>query len=454
MGDPIASRADVSRLLGRCAFGATSAQLDQWTGQSYSSLVDSLVNVPPVGSATRLPQTDEVIRLKVTQQNDLAGGQQWWLGRMGTTPYPLEERLTLFWHDHFATAVQDQPDAQLVLQQNQTLRTNALGNFRTMCQQITIDAAMLQWLNGDASTATKPNENYGREFFELFSLGTIPQVYTETDIRQSARALTGWTVDATTLQGKFVAARHATDTKTVLGTSVPNQGATEYQAIIDIALAQPVSAKYIAYKLVQQLAYVPTTHDLFNDPDPLVDEVAASLAASNWNLQTAVRTLLMSDNFRSADPAAGHQAVRTPAEIAVHAGKVAGVATNNTSLTGPMARCGQKLLQPPNVGGWPVGRGWLSTTTALARYELAVTVTNIRNGQNANLRTAFPPSTDIDAGGSQWASFMGLAAFEPATLAALQGYVTGRRGQSGSSEAELQTGIFILVVTSPDWEVM
>lgn len=453
MGDLNATRADVSRLLGRVAFGATAAQLDDGTGRPYADLVDSLVNVPTAGSGARLPQPDDASRLAAESNNDLTAGQRWWLKRMKDTLYPLEERLTLFWHDHWATASAGNPSTKLVMRQNETIRLNALGNFRTMCQQMTVDPAMLQWLDGDVSTATRPNENYGREFFELFSLGTIPQAYTEQDIRQSARVLTGWVVDPNTLAAKYVTARHAKDTKTVLGVSIPNLEGEEYKRLIDVTLAQTVASKFVAYKMVQNLAYVPQTEDLLADPDPLVDQVAATLIATDWSLKEAARTLLMSDLFRYADPAAGRQTVRQPAEIVVHGCKAAGVAGDNASLIGPMARCGQRLFQPPNVGGWPVGRKWLSTTTALARYELAVVLTNIRTGQNANLRIVFPPSSDITTGGgAQWAAHMGLASLQPTTLDALRSYVASRKGVG--SEAEIQNGIFILLMTSPDWEVM
>lgn len=455
MGDPIASRADVSRLLGRVAFGATAAQLDDWAGRPYADLVESLVAVPAAGSGARLPQADDAVRLTAESNNDLQLGQRWWLGRMKSTLYPLEERMTLFWHDHWATAVSGAPNAKLVMRQNETLRLNALGDFRTMCQQLTVDPAMLQWLDGNVSTATRPNENYGREFFELFTLGTLsePQAYTETDIRQAARVLTGWIIDANTLQARYVTGRHAKDTKVVLGVTIPNLEAEEYKRLVDVALAQTISSKFVAYKMVQNFAYNPATDDLLSDPDPLVDEVAAALVAGDWNIKSAVRTMLLSDRFRYADPALEQQVVRQPAELVVHGCKAAGVVGDNVSLLGPMFRAGQRLLQPPNVGGWPVGRNWLSNTTALARYELAVVLTNIRNGQNANLRTVFPPSSDITTGGgAQWAAHMGLASLQPTTLSALQSYVASRKGVGG--EAEIQNGIFILLMTSPDWEVM
>ena len=452
MGDPVASRADVARLFGRAAFGASAAQLDQWQGQPYAAVVDHLLDVPD--PATRTVAVDDVNRLAAELGHNLPLAQTWWLRRMQATPWPLEERLVLFWHDHWATSYTPEgPSVMLLMKQNQTLRLHALGNFRAMCEAVTVDPAMLLWLNGSVNTVERPNENYAREFFELFTIGTIPQIYTEADVRESARALTGWNADALGLV-RFNPVRHDTGTKTVLGTTIHDAGDAEYKAIVDVALQQAAAPKFVAYKLVQNFAYLPATRDLFADPDPLVDEVAAAFVSSGWSIRAAVRTLLLSDHFRYASPAAGAQVVRQPAELVVHGAKVAGISADDPSLPRVVAAAGQSLLQPPNVGGWPVGRSWLSTTTAIARYDLAVAAARIRNQTLEALRPVLPPSADVLAGAGAWASHMGLASLHPTTVAALQSYVSGRRGQLGVTEVELQNGILALLMSSPDWEVM
>ena len=200
MGEKYASSGDVARLYGRAAFGATAADLDRWTGKLYVDVVDHLLDVPPLGQR---PAVDDALRIALERGDTLDGGsriiflieqgQQWWLERMRTTPYPLEERMTLFWHDHFATGPTDKGTTLgALIAQNQLLRKHALGDFRTLCEEITLDPAMLFWLDGAFNSAIAPNENYAREFFELFTLGTIPQIYTENDIRESAKAYTGW----------------------------------------------------------------------------------------------------------------------------------------------------------------------------------------------------------------------------------------------------------------------
>lgn len=451
MGETIASRADVARLFGRAAFGATAADLDKWTGQPYASVVSSLVDV--ADPALRLPQVDDAARLlHETQKDTVDKNQLWWLKRMAETPYPLEERMTLFLHDHFATAVLPSgfPDAAMVLHQNQTLRLRSLGNFALLCNELTVDPAMLYWLSGQLNRKGRPNENYGREFFELFTLGTIPQLYTEADIREAARALTGWTVDANR-NPKFTAATHDTGTKTVLGRTITDMGATEYQEVVAAALnfapgGRQVAAHYVAYKLVLSFGYEPLTTDLFANPDPLVDAVAAALAPA-WDLRAAVRTLLLHDGFRSADATLGRQTIRQPVELAVHAAKALGFAANNSQLVSLCSRMNQKLFQPPNVSGWPVGRSWVSPTTMIARYDLGVVAFNLWNALNKYLRTALPASGDL----AGWAARLGLATLSPNTDAALRAYLAA---PGTTSEAERQKGVLTLIMSSPDWMVM
>ena len=285
MGEKYASAGDVARLFGRAAFGATAADLDRWTGKLYADVVDHLVDIPPLAQR---PAVDDVMRLALERGDTLDGGsriifvieqgQQWWLERMRTTPYPLEERMTLFWHDHFATGPTDKGTTLgALIAQNQLLRKHALGDFRTLCEEITLDPAMLFWLDGAFNTSIAPNENYAREFFELFTLGTIPQVYTEKDIRESAKALTGWTVDPFTRIPLFNEGSHTSGNKKVLGRKIEPGGDGEYKQIVDVALDQKVSPHFIAYKLVLNFAYVPQTRDLLRSPGPLIEKVAKTL---------------------------------------------------------------------------------------------------------------------------------------------------------------------------------
>ena len=432
-----ATRDDIARLFGRAAFGATAADLDRWTGKRYADAVSSLVDIP--APAGRRAQADDARRSALVQaganQTDdgaIRPAQKWWLERMRTGAYPLEERMTLFWHGHFATAVRyPYPDVAMILVQNQTFRTHALGNFRDMVRAVTIDPAMMEWLDGARNSIPSPNENYAREFMELFTLGKSPEVFSERDVREAARVLTGWTSNPSLRTVSFNAAGHDTGTKTVLGATFTNAGAAEYEQLVDVALAQDVSPRFLATKLVANFAYAPAAGD------SLVVAVADTLRSTNWDLRAAMRTLLSSDEFRSGDAGAQRLLVRQPAEVMVASAKAFGISLDNDDAALQLRTMGQNLFVPPNVGGFASGTQWLSPSTVVARYGWAATI----GGKNP---AGLPASSDTDG----WAKRVGLGALTTETAAALQAYVAQN---PKLPEANRQAGMLTLLLTSPDW---
>lgn len=436
--------ADVSRLLGRVAFGATAADLDAWTGREYGDLVDFLVD-----SALPVPPPDDAQRVALEWSTDQSfadawPARRWWLERMRTTPAPLLERMTLLWHGHFATAVSIPPFVYDLMEQNQTLRFNALGSFRTLCERITVDPAMLYWLNGFHNAVPKPNENYAREFFELFTLGKRPQVYYERDIREAARAFSGWIIDGNGAAA-FVPSRHDKGSKQILRQTVKNLGDKEYLRVVEIALAQPVSYRFIAWKLVANLCYVPSTTNVLNDPGPLVKKVGETLQKNDWNIAAGVRTLLLDDEFRYASPVHGRQYVRQPVECVVHAAKVFGVNAGDDILLRALEGMGQSLFNPVNVGGWPLGRDWISPVTAIARYDAGLRVAELAS--QSPLAAAWPASADL----AGWTRKLGLAGVSANTANAVNGYL---RRAASANEVHKQIGVLTLLLSSPEWAVM
>jgi uncharacterized protein (DUF1800 family) len=432
-----ATRDEIARLFGRASFGATAADLDAWTGKPYADAVSSLVDIPaPSG---RRPQTDDAQRATLiqggtnqTSDGQVRSAQKWWLERMRNAGYPLEERMTLFWHGHFATGVRNPyPDVAMILVQNQTLRTHALGNFADMVRAITVDPAMMEWLDGARNSIPAPNENYARELMELFTLGKFPQVYSEQDVREAARVLTGWTDNPSFRNVTFNPAGHDAGAKTVLGATIDNAGEAEYQRLIDVLLAQDVAPRFIAMKLVSNFAYAATTSD------SLVVAVADTLRRTNWDLRAAVRTLLLSDEFRLGDTAAQRLLVRQPVEVVVAAAKAFNVSLSNDSTVYLLRAMGQNLFGPPNVGGFPSGMAWLSPSTIVARYDWAA---QIAGKNNSNV----PDSSDYDG----WAKRIGLGALSDETTRVLHDFVLDN---AKWAEAAKQAGVLTLLLTSPDW---
>lgn len=473
----LATREDVSRLLNRVAFGATEADLDKWTGQPYADLVEHLLDVP-TDATQRQPNAGQVLHdadavdtiFSFTGSDDATVH---WLEVMRSTPYPLEERLTFFLHDHFATAINGfEPSPPQVVKQIGLLRTHALGNFRQLVADITIDTAMLYWLDGDTNTKLKPNENYARELMELFTLGKLPQIYTEDDVREAARILTGWKPgDAydhlirTALgpfgssasqrnDAYFVPNDHDDGTKTVLGRTFKARGMDEYLDLIDHLLSQDVAPRWLAYRLIRNVAYTPDVGAVFGEP--LIEEVAGALLANDWEMRPAVRTLLLSDHFRYADRSRGQQLVRPPVDLVVHAAKLLDLhfvdlplfsgSTFFNDVHRYLLEMGQIPLRPPSVFGWPDSEHWLGTTAVAHRYLLGYaatsSLTSLRYGSHADL----PAAGDLDA----WAAKLGLADLSVNTRAAVKDYLDSQIGQP---EATRQEGVLMLLLAAPEWEV-
>lgn len=446
MAEPNATRADIARLFGRAAFGATVAELDQWTGKPYADAVESLLTPPESSPVDELAA--EGYRNAFQASLDVNSCQQWWLERMRSALWPLRERMTLLWHNHFATAVtgENRPSAYMLMQQTHTLRLHALGNFRDMVAAMNVDEAMLHWLNGAQSAPPKPNENYAREFFELFTLGKSPQVYTEGDIREAARAFTGWNPSGTT--GSFDPNRHDHDSKRVLGVVVPDLAEREHLELVRIALAQPVAYRFVAWKLVVGLAYLPPPTDLLATPDPLVRKVADTLQATGWDITAAVRTLLLSDEFRRGEPHLHRQHVRQPVQQVVHACRAFGISADLAATRQLCMRMGQELFRPPNVGGWPVGTSWLSPATMTAHYDLAFHVLK-QWTETVIPRAAVAPASPADIDG--WAAMLGLPGVSALTRSTIEKCIAS---QPDTADAQVRQSVVALLLASPEWMVL
>jgi Protein of unknown function (DUF1800) len=279
----------------------------------------------------------------------------WWANRMLATRRPLEEKLTLFWHGHFATGENKVRDYRMMLRQNEMLRARASGPFRDLLIGILKDPAMLVYLDNGENIKRHPNENFGRELLELFTMGVGH--YTERDVREAARAFTGWTNDV--LVFKFDAAQHDFDQKTFLGRT----GTFNGEDIIDAILAQPVTAEFIAAKVYRFFV----REDI---GDSLKAELGRTYRASGCELKPLLKRIFLSRDFYST-PAIGTQ-IKSPVQLVVSTYKKIGLREVPTipdfgRMTGSL---GQSLFDPPNVAGWAGGRTWITPATLFNRGNL------------------------------------------------------------------------------------
>ncbi len=350
----------VGHLCRRAAFGASWPELEAGLKDGPQRTIDRLLH----GTTSADPLAEQMEKT-IVQANNGRQARSWWLYRMLYSGFPLREKLTLFWHNHFATSNAKVNNAGFMLGQYNLLHKHALGNFRTLLQEISTDPAMMVWLDTSQSKKGMPNENYARELMELFSLGIGN--YTEADIREAARAFTGWEIQAG--KGAFNPKQHDDGVKTVLG----QKGAWKGADIVRICLEQPSAPYFIVTKLYRFLISesVPPTRELLQ---PLAEQ----FRASNYNFGAVVETMLRSNLFFA--PVVYRTCIKSPVEFAL--GIVRGLEGHigTSGLADRIDELGQSLFSPPSVKGWDGGPTWLNSQTLLLRQNLALDLTSTEKG--------------------------------------------------------------------------
>jgi uncharacterized protein (DUF1800 family) len=289
--------------------------------------------------------------------------RRWWVGLMVETRSPLRERLVLLWHSHFASRHRNVRDTYLMYQQNQMFRDHAAGSFAGLARAVVHDPAMLKFLNNNQNNKGKPNENLAREFMELFTLGEGN--YTETDIKQGARALTGYHVDDNDFV--FRERRHDTTKKTVLGET----GKLDGDDFVDVLLDQPACPKYIALKLYRH--FVADVSDYLDEvPQPqqeVVRRMAVMLRKNGYEVAPVLETLFKSRHFY--DTAIIGRKIKSPAQLVAGTARTLGTPTRSVgTLSDSLTAMGQALFDPPSVAGWAGGRSWINTSTLFTRQNV------------------------------------------------------------------------------------
>jgi hypothetical protein len=299
--------------------------------------------------------------------------RSWWCYCLIHTAHPLREKLTLFWHNHFATSIAKVGRPTLMYAQNKLLRRHALGKFRLFLLEISRDPAMIAWLDNNANVKAHPNENYAREIMELFSLGVGN--YTEQDVKEGARAFTGWHTNENGDAYEFNASEHDDGPKTFLG----QKGKWNGDDVVRILLDQPQAARFLVRKLYRY--FISETHE---PPDTLLEPLAASFRKSDYDIAALMKMMLRSRHFFSEY--AYRQRLKSPVEFVLGAARAVVHPTEEQEtvrlppgpLANRMAAMGQELFTPPNVKGWPHGKSWLNTSTVLARNNFAQQVASGR----------------------------------------------------------------------------
>jgi len=384
------TRASAVHLLRRTWFSAPAGHRAVYIGQRANEAAASLVEraqqaplpEPPFWVDRAEPPRDASDNIKAIYRRDsdkwLEEWQDAWVHEMlaadllapyrGTTSGDnLREKMALFWHNHFVTEVRDYKLAVYAYRYVTLLRTHALGNFKDFVYAMGTDPAMLTYLNGAQSVVGNPNENYPRELLELFTMGEFDQQgnpnYTQQDVEEVARALTGWTINRENIEAEFVAERHDAGQKTIFGRTGP----FDYDGLIDLLFEErgPQIATFICRKLYKAFVYAAPD-------DAIVAELADLFIDNDFEIAPVVETLLCSSHFFDTQ-VAGAQ-IKDPLTFLIsfvrdlNATEAVPDADTTARMRDAAARLGQDLLNPPNVGGWPGHRTWLTTNNLPLRW--------------------------------------------------------------------------------------
>jgi hypothetical protein len=390
--------ADLRHFLTRTHFGVKASELATVKQMGLPAYVAQMLQFPPVGS-TPLEQAADALLVNDTDPPGLEGGfptegqlVRWWAYMVQRTARPFQEVVALFWHDHFAASnVNLEPEELWWTKGHVNLwRGQGCGNLRNLCVAMARDALMLNWLDGTLNTFQAPNENFGREVWELFMLGA-DNGYVQSDIVEGARAWTGYRTRLNVTTGQrevtFDPDRHDPGAKTIFGVLIPGQNRhDDYQEMVDITLAQRPVEVYVARRILEAFCYA-------DAPQTVVDQLGALLRQTNWELAPVFATLFLSEAFYSPEAKAGF--VKSPLDYVFGFARSTGIlAPERQVLNDGLALLGQVPTQPPTVNGWPVGDAWLSAQGMVDRANTMNTVITRRTFQQQegiDLADLLPP---------------------------------------------------------------
>jgi len=417
--------AAATHLLERAGFGPAPGEAEALLAGSVEAAVDTLF--APKGHHPALLRGAK----SLVDASDTDALAAWWIELMRRGCDPLGERLALMWHDHFATSDAKVKDTRLMYGQNKLFRELGRGDYRALFLAVSKEPCMLKWLDGDMNRAGHPNENFAREVMELFGLGIGN--YTEGDIQELARALSGWgTGGAQKRSFRFRERYHDKSEKTIFG----QRGAFTPDEGVALVLAQPAAARHVARRLVAEF--------IASEPAPeLVEEAAARLIRLDWNIGDLVRELLLSRAFFAAETR--YERIAGPVELALRAVRRLDSNVPAKEIAQATTNMGQRLFFPPSVKGWDGGGVWINAGTWTARHNSLAQLVE----KHADLEQALgtPRSARAAAGVAIEALLPGLA--EPAFNAALESEV--RREDSPEEALRLAAA---LIVTSPEYQLI
>lgn len=409
---PISGNLDFDQarhLLDRCLFGAKKSEIDSLAGKSISDALTTLsapVADPPLPLG--MDSHDLDVAVGTTWINTANNGtynyyrqkslRTWWVGNMMQQGISLNEKMVLFWHNHFSTEVAVVDLASFLYQYNMLLRKYALGNIKQLVYEMCVTPAMLVYLNGESNKVGAPNENFARELMELFTIGKGPLIgdgnytnYTETDIKEAAKVLTGWKINRTTNTSYFDTTRHDKTTKTFTDafgkTSIQNKEAEEYKLLVDLIFSKKETARYLARKIYRWFVYYTIDQNIESQ---IIESMATTLFSNNYEIKPMLVQLLSSEHFFSTDYRGAY--IKNPLEFSIGIYRKLEIQLSTDVLTNyeiwsaiyySASSMEMTLGDPPDVAGWPqyykepsFNELWINTATIPNRTIYSDTICN------------------------------------------------------------------------------
>ncbi len=387
---------NAAHFMRRAGFSAPLEEIDQLVQQGFLTTLHSMLHPDQIDDSETERIVDEALNSFLPLVEGPEGAREVnedllrdvWLVRMIHSRRQLQEKMTYFWHDHFATSVdtvmdvtRGPPERPLMLIQNELLRESSLGNFKDLVHAVARDPAMMVFLDNVSNVVGNPNENWARELMELFTMGLGN--FSEKDVQEAARAFTGWTFSREDGSFTILPSLHDDGEKTFLGVT----GNLSGDQIIDIIFEQPATAEFIARKIWEFFVYP-------NPSQEVIGQLGQVFRDSGYEIRPLVSAVFRHPEFFS--DRARRALVKSPLEYAIHAMRELGNPTFTFRLRRSMELMGQNLYSPPNVDGYPSGIAWLNTGTALARFSYAAEAFSLRSarspgGQFPVLVWALPP---------------------------------------------------------------
>ena len=430
------------RLLWRAGFGPSPGHAQALASMGLHAAVAALTRPAGAATLTGAPPTDEDGNALVPE--DAYGHDHlWWLDRMIRTDQPLVERMALVWHDWFSTSNDGVGQQALMLAQNELFRSGGLGSFDALARNVTADPAMIVWLNLDQNTRWSPNENYARELMELFTLGADRGAYTERDVRELARALTGFDFDWSDVLGmhnfRYVPARHDTGVKTIFGQT----GAWTWEQGVAMCVRHAMHPSFFVEKLWSY--FIPTP------PSGAEREALEALyVAGGYAVRPVVEAILLHPQLYT-----GPRMVKPPVVLLAGLLRTLQARVDGEHWVWYCESAGQRLFYPPDVSGWDDAR-WLDTGTVHGRFDIVSRLLSRRvlTGPAVNDYDASETPGAAVAAARAWAGDPDLT---PETVGLLTSFaanaVAGAAGWQLSTYRGLrQNALRQLVLTSPDYQ--